>query len=111
MFCILLSMMMFSRSISCLRISDAFVSDIEKLEPATSNRIETFVFPTKIQSQRYQDILETSNLDKMTFQPLYFKFKHKLEKEVRPSDLHVQGTINNYAYYGNFYILLNIHYY
>lgn len=69
-----------------LRVSDAWMSDIERLKPATSNRIETFVFPTK---NMIRDVMEYPSLrgdtDEMSFEPLYFKFRHKLNGEVHES--------------------------
>ena len=69
-----------------LRVSDAWVSDIERLKPATSNRIETFVFPTK---NIIREVMEypslRGNTDEMSFEPLYFKFRHKLNGEVQES--------------------------
>ena len=70
-----------------LRVSDAWVDDIERLKPATSNRIETFIFPTK---NLIQDLKDTNrmkgNIDEkssdMLFEPLYFKFRHKLDSQV-----------------------------
>ena len=70
-----------------LRVSDAWVDDIERLKPATSNNIETFIFPTK---NLIQDLKDTNrmkgNIDEkssdMLFEPLYFKFRHKLDSKV-----------------------------
>ena len=69
-----------------LRVSDAWMSDIERLKPATSNRIETFVFPTKNMNQ---DVMQypnhRGNTEEMSFEPLYFKFRHKLNGKVHKS--------------------------
>ena len=67
-----------------LRVSDAWMSDIERLKPATSNRIETYVFPTK---NMIEDVMEhpRGNTDEMSFEPLYFKFRHKLHGKVHES--------------------------
>ena len=89
-----------------LRVSDAWMSDIERLKPATSNRIETFVFPTKSMTQ---DAMEYPRriVDEKSFEPLYFKFRHKLNGKVHQSipisaeeareNLHPQG-IKNFRY-------------
>ena len=89
-----------------LRVSDAWMSDIERLKPATSNRIETFVFPTKSMTQ---DAIEYPRriADEKSFEPLYFKFRHKLNGKVHQSfpisaeevrkKLHLRG-IKNFLY-------------
>ena len=71
-----------------LRVSDAWMSDIERLKPATSNRIETFVFPTKNilrDVMEYPSLRGNTDTDEMSFEPLYFKFRHKLNGEVHES--------------------------
>ena len=75
-------------SILGLRVSDAWMSDIERLKPATSNRIETFVFPTKNEIREvmeYPSLRGNTDTDEMSFEPLYFKFRHKLNGEVHES--------------------------
>ena len=89
-----------------LRISDAFVEEIEKLQPATSNRIESFVFPTKprVHGSRFRvSDLSDKVSSEVSFEPLYFKFKHKLENQVKPSttDMNVGQSEQRYTVYGN----------
>ena len=71
-----------------LRISDAWVEDIETLEPARSNRIETYVFPAKHEDltkdkYRIKDVTRDIAVGGLSFEPMYFKFKSKLEDEVK----------------------------
>ena len=69
-----------------LRVSDAWMSDIERLKPATSNRIETFVFPTKNMNQDFMQYpSHRGTTEEMSFEPLYFKFRHKLNGKVQKS--------------------------
>ena len=64
-----------------LRVSDAWVDDIERLEPATSTRVETYMFPTSASVTRDADTALGSRgvtgEGGRLLEPLYFKFKHK----------------------------------
>ena len=72
------------------------VDDIEKLHPATSNRIESYVFPTK------HRLSNSDGSAPVSFEPLYFKFKDKLQNEVRPPPDHRgEGSNLMYTVYGN----------
>ena len=89
-----------------LRVSDAWMSDIERLKPATSNRIETFIFPTKSMTQGVMEY-PWGIADEKSFEPLYFKFRHKFNGKVHESNpilveevrkkLHPRG-IKNFHY-------------
>ena len=90
-----------------LRSSDAWVDDIEKLESAMSNRIETFAFPNKIGLSSRENkfvIRDVSNSNKgISFQPLYFKFRNKFRgnKEIaqdRSSQMNPKYWIQGYLY-------------
>ena len=90
-----------------LRSSDAWVDDIEKLESAMSNRIETFAFPNKIGLSTRENkfvIRDVSNSNKgISFQPLYFKFRNKFRgnKEIaqdRSSQMNPKYWIQGYSY-------------
>ena len=59
-----------------LRVSDAWVDDIERLEPATSTRVETYMFPTSASVTRDTDTGVAGEGGRL-LEPLYFKFKHK----------------------------------
>ena len=64
-----------------LRVSDAWVDDIERLEPATSTRVETYMFPAAASVTRDADTALRSRgvagEGGRLLEPLYFKFKHK----------------------------------
>ena len=75
-----------------LRISDAWVEDIETLEPARSNRIETYVFPSKHEDltkdkYRIKDVTRDIAAGGLSFEPMYFKLKSKLEDELKLSTI------------------------
>jgi len=80
---IILPISILCHKIQSLRTSDAWVNDIETLEPAMSNRIETYAFPTKIGLDSRENkyvIRDVSNSNKgISFQPLYFKFRNKFQ--------------------------------
>ena len=64
-----------------LRVSDAWVEDIERLEPATSTRVETYMFPSAASVTRDTATALGSRgvagEGGRLLEPLYFKFKHK----------------------------------
>ena len=90
-----------------LRISDAWVEDIETLRPAMSNRIETYVFPTTREentSDNYRIQEVTGDVTKgLSFEPMYFKFRNKLEDEVKltPIDRSFGSQVNKFTIRGN----------
>ena len=90
-----------------LRISDAWVEDIETLEPARSNRIETYVFPSKHEDltkdkYRIKDVTRDIAVGGLSFEPMYFKLKSKLEDELKLSTIDKSFAIpeNKYTIQG-----------
>ena len=71
----LASLLYFTRTVLCLHNSDAWMGQMVPHLPKSSNKIETFVFPSK---QMFNVKDPESSRKKELFLPLYFKFRNKV---------------------------------
>ena len=87
-----------------LRVSDAWVDDIERLEPATSTRVETYMFPAAASVTRDADTALRSRgvagEGGRLLEPLYFKFKHKHNGKV--VSIPMKRSFAGYEHHGKF---------
>ena len=58
-----------------LHHTDVWIGEMDSRQPKPSNRIETFVFPTKKEMYDIKDL--GSSARQQVFEPLYFKFRNK----------------------------------
>ena len=93
-----LSLLYLTTSTFCLHNSDVWLGQMDHRLPKSSNRIETFVFPTK----KIFNVREVGGSRREeSLNPLYFKFRNKVTGEFATDrSLRIQPYPHRYGFQG-----------